>query len=87
MFINNHKLNVTISLLLARVDRPAHILGCMKMISQLMVNFAFRLFGLSGIPENPQQLPLLRMEFFEHFGNNDFIRAALEWESLSLMST
>ena len=42
MFINNHKLNVTISLLLARVDRPAHILGYMKMISQLMVNFCLQ---------------------------------------------
>lgn len=39
MFIDDHDLNMTIPLLLASVQRPAHIFGCLKIISQLDVNF------------------------------------------------
>src|SRR5258708_7785711 len=37
MLVDDHDLNVAISLLLARVDRPAHILGCLEnFVSALM---------------------------------------------------
>jgi len=39
---------------------------------------------LTGIPEDSEQLPLLWLEVLEHFHNDNFIRASLEWKSLSL---
>ena len=39
MVVDDHDLNMAIPLLLASVDRPAHIFGCMKIISQLDVKF------------------------------------------------
>ena len=43
MVVDDHDLNMTISLLLARVDGPAHIFGCKKRGgSQLNATICFR---------------------------------------------
>jgi len=38
MLVDNHNLNVAISLLLARVDGPTHIFGCVEITSELDVD-------------------------------------------------